>query len=390
LYFLYIADNAPSAIKEEEIKNFFGRKIAIDASMSLYQFLIAVRPDQNSMVGLTDDSGETTSHLVGMFQRTVRLVNNGIKPVFVFDGKPPQLKSGELAKRTKKREEAEESKKDAVESGDQEAMAKFAKRTVRVTQKHNDDCKKLLRLMGIPIVEAPTEAEAQCSVMAKAGLVYATGSEDMDSLTFETPVLLRHLTFSEARKMPIKEIHLAKVLQELNFTMDQFIDLCILLGCDYCDSIRGIGPVRALDLMKKHGSLEEVIKNLDTTKYPLPESFDYKSVRLLFKEPDVTDPNTLDLKWTDPDEEGLLEFLVKEKGFNEDRVKNGIAKLKKSRGTSVQGRITSFFGEPTLNKRKREEEEADSKSSKKNKGKADKKSPVKAAKNSPRKGAKKH
>jgi flap endonuclease-1 len=351
-----ISDNCPTAIKEDEIKNFFGRKIAVDASMSLYQFLIAVRPDQNSISGLTDETGETTSHLQGLFQRTIRMVNNGIKPIFVFDGKPPILKTGELAKRKKRKEEAEEAQKEAKESENAEAEVRFAKRTVRVTPKHNEEARKLLRLMGIPVIEAPGEAEAQCSALASSGLVYATGSEDMDSLTFGTSILVRHLTFSEQRKLPIKEIHLNRVLDELKFTMDQFIDLCILLGCDYCESIRGIGPVRALDLMKKHGSLEEIVKHLDKEKYSIPESFDFDSVRNLFKSPDVTDPSKLvdKIKWNDPDEEGLIQFLVKEKGFNEDRVKNGCIKLKKARGSSIQGRLTSFFGEPTI-KRKREE-----------------------------------
>jgi len=353
-----IADNCPTAIKEDEIKNYFGRKIAIDASMSLYQFLIAVRPEQNSISGLTDESGETTSHLLGLFQRTIRMVNNGLKPLFVFDGKPPTLKSGELAKRTKRKEEAEEAQEKAKEEGNAEEQTRMAKRSVRVTPKHNDEAKKLLKLMGIPVVEAPGEAEAQCAALAKAGIVFAVGSEDMDSLTFGSTILIRHLTFSEARKMPIKEISLAKVLDELKFTMEEFIDLCILLGCDYCDSIRGIGPVRALEFMKKYKSLEEIVKHLDKDKYTLPDSFDFTQVRELFKKPEVTDPALLadTVKWNDPDEEALVEFLVKEKGFSEDRVRGGCAKLKKARGSSVQGRLTSFFGEPVV-KRKREEED---------------------------------
>jgi len=282
------------------------------------------------------------------------------------------LKSDELAKRREKREEAEEGKKEATEAGDTETVAKMAKRTVKVTKQHNEEAKKLLRLMGIPVVDAPCEAEAQCAAMAAAGVVYGTGSEDMDSLTLGTPILIRHLTFSEARKMPIKEIYLKQALDEMKFTMDQFIDLCILLGCDYCDSIRGIGPVRAFELMKKHGSLEEVIKNLDTKKYTVPENFEYVAVRKLFQQPEVTDPAKLELKWTDPDEEGLIQFLVKEKGFADDRVRNGVAKLKKSRGTSVQDRLTSYFGNPTVVKRKKEDEKVDPKSKKGKGGKPSK------------------
>ena len=157
--------------------------------------------------------------------------------------------------------------------------------------------------MGLPTVDAPGEAEAQCAAMVKGGICYATGTEDMDALTFGTPVLIRNLTFSEARKLPIREIHLTRVLQELNFTMEQFIDLCILLGCDYCDSIRGIGPVRALEFVKQYGSLEEIIKHLDTKKYTVPESFDYVAVRELFNKPDVTDPSQIDVS-----DFGKLEF----------------------------------------------------------------------------------
>jgi len=346
-----LGDQAPQSITEVELKNLFGRKIAVDASMSLYQFLIAVRPD--AINTLTDEAGETTSHLQGLFQRTIRMVVNGIKPVYVFDGKPPTLKTEELDKRREKREEAEEGKKEAIEVGDKESVSKFSKRTVKVTRQHNEEAKKLLRLMGIPVLEAPCEAEAQCAAMTKAGLVYATASEDMDSLTLGTPILIRHLTFSEARKMPIKEIHLNRALEEMKLTVDQFIDLCILLGCDYCDSIKGIGPVRAFELIKKYGSLEEIIENLDTKKYPIPENFDFVAVRKLFKEPEVMNTSQIELKWTDPDEDGLLRFLVNEKGFSEERVKSGIVKLKKSRATSVQDRLTSYFG-PIIVKRKNE------------------------------------
>jgi len=214
-----LGDKAPNCMKENEIKNYFGRKIAIDASMTMYQFLIAVRPD--SVNTLTDEQGEATSHLQGIFHRTIRLINNGMKPVFVFDGKPPEMKMEELAKRKAKRQDAEEGKKEASETGNVEEESKMVKRTVRVTPKHNEEAKKLLRLMGVPIVESPSEAEAQCAAMTKAGVVWATGSEDMDSLTFGASILLRHLTFSEARKMPIKEIYVDKVLEELGLDMDQ-------------------------------------------------------------------------------------------------------------------------------------------------------------------------
>ncbi|CAG8488496.1 7798_t:CDS:10 [Cetraspora pellucida] len=335
-----IGDHCPNAIKSNEIKNYFGRKVAIDASMSIYQFLIAVRQDGQQ---LTADSGETTSHLMGIFYRTIRMVENGIKPCYVFDGKPPTLKSGELAKRLERKKEANKKLEEAQEAGDMQNVDKYSRQTVKVTKEHNEECKKLLKLMGIPYVEAPCEAEAQCAALAKAGKVYAAASEDMDTLTFSTPVLLRHMTYSEAKKMPISEIHLNKVLEGLQFSMNQFIDLCILLGCDYCESIKGIGPHRAVELIKKHKTLEGVISNLDTKKYPIPEDWQYDEARELFRNPEVLDPNDLEIKWKDPDVDGVVSFLVREKGFNEDRVRKGVEKLSKNLKAATQGRLDNFF-----------------------------------------------
>lgn len=335
-----IADNAPSSVKENEIKNYFGRKIAVDASMSIYQFLIAVR-QESSM--LTNSEGETTSHLVGLFYRTIRMIENGIKPVYVFDGKPPQMKSSELEKRQERREEAEKNLKKAEEEGDVEEVNKFSRRLVKVTRQHNDDCKELLKLMGVPYVEAPCEAEAQCAALVKDGKVYATATEDMDGLTFGSNILLRHMTFSEARKMPIKEFHLQKVLNELDLNEDEFIDLCILLGCDYCESIRGIGPKKAFDLIKTNKCIEKIIDVIDKKKFPIPENWMYKEARALFKAPEVASAEKVELKWNEPDEEALIKFLCGDKAFSEDRVKNGVKKLMKARQGTTQGRLDTFF-----------------------------------------------
>ena len=335
-----LCDKAPSAVKENEIKNYFGRKVAIDASMAVYQFLIAIRQDGNQ---LTNDDGEVTSHLAGLFYRTIRLLDNGIKPVFVFDGKPPQMKSGELAKRAERREEAEKQLAKAQEAGEAEDIDKYSRRLVKVTREHMSDCKKLLRLMGIPVVEAPTEAEAQCALLVKSGKVYATATEDMDALTFHSSRLLRHMTFSEARKMPIQEFVYDRVLSELEMSHEQFVDLCILLGCDYCDSIRGVGPKRAFDLIKQHKSIEEILKHIDTKKYTIPQDWVYKEARSLFLTPDVTPAENVALKWTDPNEEEIVEFMVRQKGFNEERIRNGVKKIIKSRQQSTQGRLDDFF-----------------------------------------------
>ncbi|KAI1285394.1 Flap endonuclease 1 [Halotydeus destructor] len=137
-----IADAAPAAIKEVELKTYFGRRIAIDASMSLYQFLVAIRHSNQQM---TNDAGEATSHLIGFFYRTCKLLEVGIKPIYVFDGKAPVLKGGELAKRKERREDANKKLEEASGAD----IEKYSKRLVRVTRKHNDDVKTLLRLMGL-------------------------------------------------------------------------------------------------------------------------------------------------------------------------------------------------------------------------------------------------
>ncbi|KAB2010006.1 hypothetical protein E1A91_D10G210200v1 [Gossypium mustelinum] len=337
-----LADNAPKAMKEQKLESYFGRKIAIDASMSIYQFLIVVGRMGTEM--LTNEAGEVTSHLQGMFTRTIRLLEAGLKPVYVFDGQPPDLKKQELAKRYSKRADATEDLQEAMETGNKEDIEKFSKRTVKVTRQHNEDCKRLLRLMGVPVIDAPSEAEAQCAALCKSGKVYAVASEDMDSLTFGTPKFLRHLMDPSSRKVPVMEFDVAKVLEELNLTMDQFIDLCILSGCDYCDSIRGIGGQTALKLIRQHGSIEEILQNINKERYSIPDDWPYEEARRLFKEPLVCmDDEQLEMKWSPPDLEGLITFLVNENGFNIDRVTKGVEKIKAAKNKSSQGRLESFF-----------------------------------------------
>ncbi|KAF2445650.1 flap endonuclease 1 [Karstenula rhodostoma CBS 690.94] len=341
--FQIIQEHAPDAVKTGEIKNHFGRKVAIDASMSIYSFLIAVRSDGQQLM---NESGETTSHLMGLFYRTLRMVDNGIKPLYVFDGAPPKLKSGELAKRFQRKTEAQAAQEEAKETGTAEDIEKFARRTVRVTREHNEECRRLLKLMGIPYIVAPTEAEAQCAELARGGKVYAAASEDMDTLTFNAPILLRHLTFSEQRKEPILEIHLDKVLEGLDMKREQFVDLCILLGCDYVDPIKGVGPSTALKLIREHGTLEKVYESMKaSSKYTIPEDWPFADARALFHEPDVraADDPECDFKWEAPDVEGLVKFLVEEKHFNEDRVRSGASKLQKNLKTAQQSRLEGFF-----------------------------------------------
>ncbi|BAF13728.1 flap endonuclease 1-B [Oryza sativa Japonica Group] len=330
-----LAEHAPGAAVRRRVEDYRGRVVAIDTSLSIYQFLIVVGRKGTEV--LTNEAGEVTSHLQGMLNRTVRILEAGIKPVFVFDGEPPDMKKKELAKRSLKRDGSSEDLNRAIEVGDEDLIEKFSKRTVKVTKKHNEDCKRLLSLMGVPVVQAPGEAEAQCAALCENHKVFAIASEDMDSLTFGARRFLRHLTDLSFKRSPVTEFEVSKVLEELGLTMDQFIDLCILSGCDYCENIRGIGGQRALKLIRQHGYIEEVVQNLSQTRYSVPEDWPYQEVRALFKEPNVC-TDIPDFLWTPPDEEGLINFLAAENNFSPDRVVKSVEKIKAANDKFSLGR----------------------------------------------------
>jgi len=347
--FKFISENAPKAVTVQKMENYTGRTLAIDASTCIYQFLIAVRAGaDNQYNNLTNEAGEVTSHITGFLSRTIRMLEAGLKPVYVFDGKPPEFKQGELELRRERKEKAEEEVKLATEAGDQDALLKATKRTVRASQKMNDDAKKLLRLLGCPVVDAPSEAEATCAALAKAGKVYAAVTEDMDVMTFGTPRMVKNL-FSTLQgtaaagkskeAKPVVEVDLAIALQQLDISMDQFVDFCILCGCDYCGTIRGVGPAGAFKSIAEFKTIEAVAAATDPGK--LPEVWQFAQARELFRNPEVT--TEVDTELTEPDYDGLRKFLIDENQFASDRVEKQIERLKACRKQKTQMRLDNFF-----------------------------------------------
>jgi len=334
----WITKNAPGAIRTLKPENLNGRIVAIDASLSIYQFLVSVRHTGQQLI---DAEGNTTSHLQGVLGRTVRLIQNGVRPIYVFDGKPPDMKSGELQKRAERRQQAEEELSKAIESGDQESIDRFSRRTVRLEKNQVDECQELLRLMGVPFVVAPCEAEAQCAAICKSGKAFAVATEDMDTLAFASPVLLRHLSYSAGSSDEIIQISYDIMLKESGLTSNQFVDFCILCGCDYCDTIKGIGPKRAYQLIQEYKCIEEIVKRIDKEKYPIPDDFDYTRARELFLNHEVN--TNVDFSWKMPNESGLKDFLCNKKGFSEARVDGVIKNLKKAREGGRQSTMESFF-----------------------------------------------
>lgn len=340
----FLQDATPKAVREiQSPQAFTGRVIAIDASMCLYQFVIMIRENRSGSYGnLTNENGDITSHIIGMLSRTIRLMENGIKPVFVFDGKPPELKLNELQARRLKREEANKSLEAAKEEGDAEKILKSTKMTVKVTREQNEEAKKLLRLMGVPVIDAPSEAEATCAALCRDGKVYASATEDADCLTFGTKLLIRNLMAAESQKKTILEVSLENILVQLNVSMRQFIDFCILSGCDYCDTLKGVGPSTAIKMLMQHGSIEKVLENMDKDK--IPDNFDYQTARDFFLDCEAVDTEKLEIVFNEPDFEGLAKFLVEECTFNKDRVARYVDRLKAAKSKTKQRPLDSFFG----------------------------------------------
>ncbi|CAI5778821.1 flap endonuclease 1-like isoform X2 [Podarcis lilfordi] len=298
-----IREEAPDAVSSVQLEDYRGRVVAMDVSVAFYQF-------RTAMPKIINRHGENISSLRGLFYRTMNLLENGVKPVFVFDGKPPDLKERVLAKR-------------AAVSGAKRKAPDPAALPRR-------DSERLLGYLGVPCVQAPAEAEATCAALVKSGRAWCTATEDMDALPFGSSRLLRHLN---TKNRDLEEISLPVVLQKLGLTQEQFVDLCILLGCDYCEKIRGLGPKKALPLLRQHGSIEQVLRSVCSAQHPLPENWPLEETRRLFLHPEVAEPSQVVLEWREPDEEGLLQFLAHEKHMAERQV---LSRLKKWRAACLK------------------------------------------------------
>ena len=324
------------------LKDLSGKIIAIDAYNALYQFLSIIR--QRDGTPLMDSQGRITSHLSGLLYRTANLVESGIMPVYVFDGAPHPLKAKTLAERKEIREEAEKEWKEALEKGDIETARKKAQQASRITDEILQQSKKLLDLLGIPWVQAPSEGEAQASHMARRGDVYAVASQDADSLLFGAPVLVRNLTISGRRKLPNKQVYikiepelvkLEETLKNLGVTREQLVDMAILIGTDFNEGIEGIGPKKSYDLIKRYGNIEKALEALG--RRDAIDENTLKTVREIFLEPEVTDDYTLE--WHSPDEKEVIAMLCDEHQFSKDRVMTALQKFQRMKNMFGQSRL---------------------------------------------------
>ncbi|MGB9748318.1 MAG: flap endonuclease-1 [Candidatus Woesearchaeota archaeon] len=315
--------------------------IAIDAPLFLYQFLTTIRqPDGKPF---TDSNGRITSHLMGLLTRTINFLNKGIKPVFVFEGKSPELKHRTQKIRAAQKEEAIKMYEDAVQKGLVEEARKYASRISRITPEMIEESKNLLVALGIPFVDAPSEAEAQASFMVKKGDCFAVSSQDEDSLMFGASRLVMNLSVTGKRKVQNKisyekvepeMILLDENLNNLGIDNEQLIVLCILIGTDYNPGgVFGIGQRKALELVKKHG------KNFEALFKDLKWEFDFswKDVFETIKNIPITEKYSL--SWQEIDAEKVLDILLSH-DFSEERVKKLLEPFLKKQS---QKNLKSFF-----------------------------------------------
>jgi flap endonuclease-1 len=261
--------------------------------------------------------------MTGMLSMIVKMINNNIQPVFVFDGAPPELKQHELNKRIEKYKSDNKYLFAAIEQKNKQSTEKYAKRTRRVTMEQQEEARKIVEMIGLPYVQSPGEGEAQCSILAKLGLVDAVGTDDTDALVFGGPVMIRGLESLDTDEVKLRSYNLEKLLNGWNVTMDQFIDICILCGCDYSEKIKGVGPKKAFDFIKRFGNIEAVVRYIGKDpSYTIPENFleGVEKARHGFREPKVNPVETIVLEKKDPDFDSLCHFLFVEKQLGTRRV----------------------------------------------------------------------
>ncbi|MFH1789279.1 MAG: flap endonuclease-1 [Candidatus Altiarchaeota archaeon] len=310
--------------KPIELSQLSGKTIAVDALNSLYQFLASIRQPDGTL--LMDSNGNVTSHLSGLFYRTTRLLKIGVKPVYVFDGQPPELKKHELDRRRKVKEEAAREWEKAKSEGRIDDARKYAMRTSKLTKEMREESKRLLGFMGVPFIQAPGEGEAQCALLVERGDAWACGSQDYDALLFGAKRLVKGLTLSG--ELELAMIDLDEALSRLGISREQLVDVALLIGTDFNEGVKGIGPKKGLAAVKEGGAGGFDVPNLE-------------ELRSIFLKPSVTED--YEVKWSGVDTEGLVGFLSGEHGFSEDRIRRTSKELSGAYAEFQQASLSKWF-----------------------------------------------
>ena len=313
------------------LEAFSSKVIAVDAYNAIYQFLASIRgPDG---LQLSDSEGRITSHLSGLLYRNINFLSLGIKPVYVFDGKPPSLKTAEIERRKQIKKDATVKYEKAIAEGNMEDARKFAQQTTSMKDGMVKESKQILTYFGIPYIDAPSEGEATAAHLTNTGHAYASASQDFDSILCGAKRLIRNFTNSGRRKLPNRNtyveiepeiIETQKSLDSLGITREQLVDVGILIGTDFNpNGFDRIGPKTALKMIKQHSRLEDIPQIQEQL-----HEIDYEQIRKIFLEPIVADVD--EIIFGNVDYEGMSNYLVKERSFSEDRIQSSLNRLKKA------------------------------------------------------------
>jgi flap endonuclease-1 len=335
--------------KEIELESLRGKILCVDAFNTLYQFLTTIR--QPDGTPLMDNKKRMTSHLSGIFYRNISLLSEGLKLIYVFDGIPPKLKSKTHQRRQGNRDVAKDRFETAKQMEDLEAMRRYSSQLVRLNDEMIQESKELLEAMGIEVIQAPSEGEAEAAYLARINKdIYGSVSQDYDSLLFGSPRLIRNLTLSKRRKtfsgwaeVKLEMIELEKVLNILNINLDQLICLGILIGTDYNPKgVPGIGQKRALQIVQQYKQPILIFKEVEEKIMSLSEEdrFDWKEIFELFHKHDVQNEN---IEFKKLDEEKIKRILVEEHDFSEERIEKQLAKLRNAKEKQKQKGLDKWF-----------------------------------------------
>ncbi len=317
--------------EKTNLEAFSTKVIAIDAYNAIYQFLASIRgPDG---LQLTDSEGRITSHLSGLLYRNINFLSLGIKPVYVFDGKPPSLKTAEIERRKQIKKDATVKYEKAIADGNMEDARKFAQQTTSMKDGMVKDSKEFLMLFGIPYIEAPSEGEATAAHLTNTGIAYASASQDYDSILCGAKRLVRNFTSSGRRKIPNRNTYIdvlpevietQKVLEAIGLTREELVDVGILIGTDFNpNGFERIGPKTAMKMIKQHSRLEDIPQ----VQKQLQE-IDFQQIREIFLNPKVANVEKIEFGKVDYD--GITDYLVRDRSFSEDRVQSTLNRLKKA------------------------------------------------------------
>ena len=323
-----IAKLAKKGKKKTSLKDLQGKVIAIDAYNLLFQFLTAIRYKDGTP--LKDKQGRVISHLSGLFYRTLNLLALNIRPVYCFDGTHTILKHETIKKRKKIREQAKQKAKKSRERGNIETAQKYAKMSSTLNLNMIEESKKLLEYFGVPFIQSPGEGEAQAAYMTDKGDAWAIVSQDYDALVFGAKRFLKNLAPKKRSKLSdkLEYISLTKMVNCLNITQEQLVDMAILIGTDFFSGVKWVGQKTALKLVKKHGNLESIINSGEKIRgKPIGvEKETIQNLRNIFLEPRIK-RNYKELMWNKPRIEDLHSFMIEHHDFSRERIENALNRL---------------------------------------------------------------